>query len=188
MKKFKNIQLAMMITFIGIAAIIFSFQLEKSTQSTPPVHDSSATSSEEAMPELHGLYNVVRVVDGDTIVVDIDGAETKIRFIGVDTPESVNPDKSLNTEQGKIASEFTADMLTGKQIYLEYDTERTDKYGRTLAYVFLSDKFTMVEAELLKSGMAEVMTIEPNSKYALYFEELEAEAKQNKVGFWSESN
>ena len=76
-------------------------------------------------------------------------------------------------------------MLTGKQVYLEYGEEMTDKYGRTLAYVFLSNK-TMVEEELLKSGMAEVLTIEPNSKYASFFEKLEAEAQRNKSGFWSE--
>lgn len=136
-------------------------------------------------PELHGLYDVVRVVDGDTIIVDINGTETRVRLIGIDTPESVNPDTTLNTEQGKSASDFTSALLTGKQVYLEYDEEMTDKYGRTLAYVFLSDK-TMVEEELLRSGMAEVLTIEPNSKYASYFEKLEEEAKRNGSGFWSD--
>ena len=136
-------------------------------------------------PELHGLYNVVRVVDGDTIIVDIDGAETRVRIIGIDTPESVHPDDTLNSERGKVASDYTSALLTGKQVYLEYGEEKTDKYGRTLAYVFLSDK-TMIEAELLKNGMAEVMTIEPNSKYASYFECIEDEAKRNRSGFWSE--
>lgn len=136
-------------------------------------------------PELHGLYNVVRVVDGDTIIVDIDGDETRVRLIGIDTPESVHPDDTLNSERGKIASDFTSELLTGKQVYLEYGEEKTDKYGRTLAYVFLSDK-TMVEEELLRSGMAEVLTIEPNSKYTSFFEKLEAEAQRNKSGFWSE--
>lgn len=136
-------------------------------------------------PELHGLYNVVRVVDGDTIIVDIDGDETRVRLIGIDTPESVHPDDTLNSESGKIALDFTSELLTGKQVYLEYGEEKTDKYDRTLAYVFLSDK-TMIEAELLKNGMAEVMTIEPNSKYASYFECIEDEAKRNRSGFWSE--
>lgn len=139
----------------------------------------------KSAPELHGLYDVVRVVDGDTIIVDIDGAETRVRLIGVDTPESVHPDDTLNSERGKIASDFTSKLLTGKQVYLEYDEEKTDKYDRTLAYVFLSDR-TMVEEELLRSGMAEVLTIEPNSKYASFFEKLEAEAQRNKSGFWSE--
>ena len=139
----------------------------------------------KSAPELHGLYDVVRVVDGDTIIVDIDGAETRVRLIGVDTPESVHPDDTLNSERSQVASDFTSALLTGKQVYLEYGEEKTDKYGRTLAYVFLSDK-TMIEAELLKNGMAEVMTIEPNSKYASYFECIEDEAKRNRSGFWSE--
>ena len=139
----------------------------------------------KSAPELHGLYDVVRVVDGDTIIVDIDGAETRVRLIGVDTPESVHPDDTLNSEHGKIASDFTSALLTGKQVYLEYGEEMTDKYGRTLAYVFLSDK-TMVEEELLASGMAEVLTIEPNSKYASYFQCIEDEAKRSGSGFWSE--
>ena len=139
----------------------------------------------KSAPELHGLYDVVRVVDGDTIIVDIDGAETRVRLIGVDTPESVHPDDTLNSEHGKIASDYTSALLTGKQVYLEYGEEMTDKYGRTLAYVFLSDK-TMVEEELLKSGMAEVLTIEPNSKYASYFQCIEDEAKRSGSGFWSE--
>ena len=95
----------------------------------------------KSAPELHGLYEVVRVVDGDTIIVDIDGTETRVRLIGVDTPESVHPDDTLNSERGKIASDFTSALLTGKQVYLEYDKEMTDKYGRTLAYVFLSNDF-----------------------------------------------
>lgn len=140
---------------------------------------------EHTEPELHGLYDVVRVVDGDTIIVSIEGTDTRVRMIGVDTPESVNPDASKNTENGKIASEWTSKLLTGKQVYLEYDIEKKDKYDRTLAYVFLSDKVTMVEDELLRNGMAEVMTIEPNSKYAAHFEELENQAKRNRIGFWN---
>ncbi len=168
MNQIKRTVKSFFVILILIAAIAIWFYLKGTTD-----------------PELHGLYNVVRVVDGDTIIVDIDGAETRVRLIGIDTPESVHPDDTLNSERGQVASDFTSALLTGKQVYLEYDEEMTDKYGRTLAYVFLSDK-TMIEAELLKNGMAEVMTIEPNSKYASYFEKLEAEAQRNKSGFWSE--
>ena len=140
--------------------------------------------SEDTAPELHGLYDVVRVVDGDTIVVSIDGADTKVRLIGVDTPESVNPDSSKNSESGKIAAEWTTNLLAGEKVYLEYDIEKTDKYGRTLAYVYLSDRTTMVEDELLRNGMAEVMTIQPNTKYAAHFKALENQARESKIGFW----
>ena len=126
---------------------------------------------EESEPQLYGLYDVVRVVDGDTIIVNIDGEETKVRFIGVDTAESVHPDDSKNNENGKEASQWTSDLLTGQQVYLEYDIDKTDDYGRTLAYVYLSDG-RMVQEELLKAGMAELMTIQPNSKYADKFYEI----------------
>ena len=132
-------------------------------------------SEEETKPELHGLYDVVRVVDGDTIIVNIDGEETKVRFIGVDTPESVHPDETKNSKSGKEAYEWTAELLLGQQVYLEYDIDKTDDYGRTLAYVYLSDGKTMVQEELIKSGMAELMTIQPNSKYANRFYEVNGE-------------
>lgn len=144
-----------------------------------------SSESEQPVAALYGLYDVVRVVDGDTIIVDIDGEKTRVRFIGVDTPESVNPDKSLNTVQGAIAADYTKELLTGKQVYLEYDKEHTDKYDRVLAYVYLSDGETMVETELINSGMARTMAIEPNTKYASYFEQLEAAAVEKKIGIWS---
>ena len=168
-----------MLIITGIAAICcFSCDYQFA-----PVYVSSE--SEQPVAKLYGLYDVVRVVDGDTIIVDRDGKETRIRFIGVDTPESVNPDESLNSEQGAIAADFTKKLLTGQQVYLEYDKERTDKYDRVLAYVYLSDGETMVETELLNSGMARTMTIEPNTKYAIYFEQLEAAAAEKKIGIWS---
>src|SRR4030066_595806 len=79
-----------------------------------------------------------RVIDGDTIVVTIGGQEEKVRLIGVDTPETVHPNKPVEYF-GKEASEFTRRMVEGKQVSLEYDWQRKDKYGRTLAYVYLKD-------------------------------------------------
>jgi micrococcal nuclease len=121
------------------------------------------------LPELYGEYPVIRVVDGDTIVVSIDGTDTKVRFIGIDTPESVHPDKSKNTPDGKAAFEYTARLLDGKSVCLEYDAERLDSYGRTLAYVWLDD--VMVNRLLLKQGYAVPLTIAPNTRYAEEFEE-----------------
>lgn len=125
-------------------------------------------------PCLYGLYDVVRVIDGDTIIVNIEGEEITVRFIGVDTAESVHPDEHRNSEQGKEASKWTSDLLSGQQVYLEYDVDKTDDYGRTLAYVYLSDGITMVQEELLKAGMAELMTIQPNVLYADKFFEIKS--------------
>ena len=135
--------------------------------------------------ELSGPYEVVRVVDGDTIIVDISGEDTRVRLIGIDTPESV-ADESVkeNTEEGKEASEYTTNLLEGKTVYLEYDQEILDEYGRTLCYVYLHDRNTMVNEILLKNGYARTMTIEPNTKYKERLAAAELFAKETKTGFW----
>lgn len=186
----KKRKAAVMTALFGCAIIAVSFVLQKSGFGKRDHYSNGVViyyQSEDTEPKLYGLYDVVRVVDGDTIVVSIDGTDTKIRMIGVDTPESVDPDKSQNTAEGEIASQWTKDHLSEKQVYLEYDVQKTDKYGRTLAYVYLDDKTTMVQDELLRNGLAEVMTVLPNSKYAAHFEEIEKQARKNKVGFWSEN-
>lgn len=136
---------------------------------------------------------LVRVVDGDTYCIDlnsVDGDEekgTKVRIIGVDTPESVAPSdyRKDNTEEGKTVSEIVkSTWLAGDTVYLEYDVSDTDRYGRTLAYVYLHDG-TMAEQWLLKNGYANVATYAPNVKYADYFAALAHEAAENKVGLWN---
>ena len=131
-----------------------------------------------------GPYEVVHISDGDTITVMIDDHETVIRLIGVDTPESVDPDKTKNCEEGKTASDFTASLLSNQYVYLEYDEEKTDRYGRTLAYVYLNQK--MVEEILLEEGMAKVMIIEPNDRYEEMLKKAEYTARENNKGFWAE--
>ena len=141
-----------------------------------------STASDE---RLLGPYRVEHVVDGDTIIVNIDGAETKVRLIGIDTPESV-ADESYkeNTPEGDEASEYTTNLLSGNSVYLEYDAETQDAYGRTLCYVFLSDKKTMVNELILKNGYARTMVIEPNTKYQTRLAAAELAAKQSGEGFW----
>lgn len=117
-----------------------------------------------------------RVVDGDTIVVILNGKKEKVRMIGIDTPESVHPDKSRNTPMGKIASKYTRDNLEGKYVRLETDVQERDKYGRILAYVYLDDK--MFNKTLLEEGLAKTMTIPPNVKYVDDFKRIEEE-RQN---------
>lgn len=138
----------------------------------------------KSVMELHGPYGIVRVVDGDTVVVDIDGANTKVRLLGIDTPESVHPSKKRNTQEGKQASDWVKNLLSGKTIYLEYDVGKTDRYGRTLAYVYLDDQTTMVNRLLLQNGLAQIMTIQPNSRYANEFHRLQVAARQEGKGFW----
>ncbi|MGN0166278.1 MAG: thermonuclease family protein [Lachnospiraceae bacterium] len=128
------------------------------------------------------LYEVVRVKDGDTIVIDCNGENFTIRLIGIDAPESVHPDADKNTSQGEIASEFMKETLEGKSVSLEFDEELYDRYDRLLAYVYLEDE--MLNALLLKKGYAKVTIYEPNHKYEDYFLSLQDVAKLKKTGFW----
>lgn len=130
---------------------------------------------------------VVRVVDGDTYVLEISGEETKVRLIGVDTPESVAPADygKENTEEGKEVSDIVKDKIkAGDVLTVEYDVSPTDKYGRTLAYLYFEDG-KMVQEWLLENGYAQCMTIQPNSKYSAHFAEIQHEAAENKVGLWN---
>jgi micrococcal nuclease len=124
---------------------------------------------------------VTRVVDGDTVEATVDGQTEDIRYIGVDTPESVKPDTPVQCYALK-ASHFNEDLVEGKTVRLEYDAEQRDVYGRLLAYVYLGDEF--VNAELVKRGYARTLTIPPNTDHAELFARLEREASADERGLW----
>jgi micrococcal nuclease len=130
---------------------------------------------------------VKEVVDGDTFRVD-DGSEKglKIRLIGVDAPESRKTGRKEIGYYGEEAKQFLTHMLTGKRVRLEYDVERLDMYGRTLAYVYLENN-TFVNAELMKHGYAMVMTVPPNVKYAEKFIKLQKKAIAKNRGLWGKT-
>lgn len=129
------------------------------------------------------LYQVLRVVDGDTIEIDYHGDKEKVRLIGVDTPESVHPDAEKNTDYGKIAAEFTKEQLEGQLVALEFDVEPRDKYGRLLAYVYLDGE--MFNSTLLLQGHAMVATFPPNVKYVDLFVSQQQAAREAAVGLWA---
>lgn len=126
------------------------------------------------------LRTVARVIDGDTI--QMEGGE-RVRLIGVDTPETVHPSKPVEIF-GKEASDFTRRILEGKKVRLEYDQERKDKYGRTLAYVYLEDG-TFINAEIIKQGFGFVYTQFP-FKYLNEFRNYERQARERGAGLWGE--
>jgi micrococcal nuclease len=140
---------------------------------------------EEARGDLAGPYPVTRVVDGDTIVVSIAGEENKVRLIGVDTPESVHSDESQNVPYGQISSDFTRNALEGQQVYLEYDVEPNDQYGRILAYVWLDD--VMFNKTLLMEGHAVLATYPPNVRYVDEFTDLQTQARNDGNGLWADT-
>lgn len=126
-------------------------------------------------------YKVLRVVDGDTIVIDYKGKEEKVRFIGVDTPETKHPEKGVEF-YGKEAYQFTKSLLEGEKVSLKFDVQKRDKYGRLLAYVYKGDIF--VNELLVKEGYARVLTVPPNVKYAEHFLSLERKARAEGKGLW----
>lgn len=130
------------------------------------------------------LY-VQRVIDGDTI--ELNNGE-KVRLIGVDTPETVHPGKPVEY-YGKEASNFTRNLCEGKKVRLEYDWQKADKYGRTLAYVFIidDDKETFLNAELIKQGYAHAYTKYPfKDDYMKAFREYERNARNLDIGLWKQ--
>ncbi|WP_276131828.1 thermonuclease family protein [Polluticoccus soli] len=130
------------------------------------------------------LHEVTKVIDGDTFWID---DNEKVRLIGVDAPESRNTGHKKIGYYGKEAKEFLKSYLTGKRVQLKYDVTRTDKYQRTLAYVYLEDG-TFLNAELIKLGYAMVYTVPPNVKYADQFLDLQREARENSRGLWGKED
>jgi len=127
---------------------------------------------------------VTRVIDGDTFVIlNNDGSDEKIRLTGVNAPESRNTGKKKKEEFGIESKAFLTKFLTGKSVRLEFDVQKTDRYGRTLAYVYLEDG-TFLNEYLVKEGYAQVATFPPNVKYKDTFIAAQRYARENKTGLW----
>ena len=190
------------LTFLLCVALIVGIGFAcRNLHEAKPVESTTVTATVSQQTSQNSTQTekatVVRVVDGDTLVTsNASGQEQKVRLIGVNTPESVSSDETKNCAEGKEASAYTKSVLTpGKTVYLEYDAGRTDKYGRTLAYVWLDNSANttslnelsshMFNAMLLAKGFANTMEIEPNVKYALSFELIKQQAQNNQAGFWS---
>ena len=122
---------------------------------------------------------IVRSVDGDTVAARINGKEERIRYIGIDTPETYGKAEYYGAE----ASEFNRRLVEGQRVRLELDIEKYDRYGRLLAYVFLTDG-TFVNAALMREGFARKLSIPPNVKYSDLFVKLEREAREEGRGLW----
>lgn len=148
--------------------------------------ENNTKTSVQTSQVIDGEYKVVSVTDGDTFEINYNGTKTKVRLIGVDTPESVHPNSKKNNEYGEEASKYTKSLLEGKTVKLEFDVSPQDKYGRLLAYVYLENG-EMLNEKLLKEGYAQVATYPPNVKYVENFKAIQKEARENKVGFWSKS-
>lgn len=125
------------------------------------------------------LLTVTRIIDGDTVVLN-DGRT--VRYLGMDTPESVDPKKPVQC-LAEAASAKNKELVLGQYVSLIYDQEKIDKYGRTLAYVFVGDNF--INLELVDLGLARAYPYAPNYAHRQDFADAQSRAQQNKVGLWS---
>jgi micrococcal nuclease len=136
------------------------------------------------------LAIVTRVVDGDTFHADHRGRYVDVRLIGVHTPETVAPGKPIECF-GPEASAFTESTLEGQRVWLEFDADRTDPYGRTLAYVWVrveapdgTARAALFNRQLVADGYATVETVPPDTRYASRFEAAERYAREHNLGLW----
>jgi len=145
---------------------------------SPTIVADDEVSDKESVTDLHF---VTRVVDGDTILVDINGKEKRVRYIGIDAPESVRPDHPVECF-GNEASEYNRSLVEGKWVRLERDVSDTDKFGRLLRYIFIDD--SLVNLKLVSNGYANAVTYQPDVKYNKTFLEAEKEARIKEKGLW----
>lgn len=126
-----------------------------------------------------GLVKVTRIIDGDTVEIE---TGQKVRYIGINAPESVTPGKPVGC-YGREASDKNKELVEGKEVRLEKDISETDRYGRVLRYVYVGDVF--VNDNLVRSGYAQVSTYPPDVKYQDQFRQSEKYARENNLGLWN---
>jgi micrococcal nuclease len=127
---------------------------------------------------------VLRVVDGDTVHVRVGERVEKVRYIGVNTPELHHPRKG-EEPGGREAHAVNRRLVEGRRVRLELDVQSHDRHGRLLAYVWAGE--TMVNAELVRLGYAQVMTVPPNVRHQALFLKLQREARDARRGLWRQA-
>lgn len=154
------------------------------TTPTPVALENAAIATNSAALGIEGEKALVtKVIDGDTI--DLENGKT-VRFIGMDTPETVDPRRPVGCF-GKEASNETKKLLSGKVVILQKDVSEEDKYGRLLRYIYLpldNGQILFVDDYLVREGFARVLTYPPDVKYDGQLREAERQAKVNKKGLW----
>lgn len=157
---------------LALAALVLAL-------SSPPLAPTPAAAQRPvAVRSLVG--EVVRVVDGDTILVRLGERVEKVRYIGIDTPEVGGRG---GPEPGAAeAAALNRALVEGRRVRLELDVQERDRYGRLLAYVWVGD--LMVNAELVRRGYAQVMTVPPNVRHQALFRRLQRDARQAGRGLW----
>lgn len=129
---------------------------------------------------------VVRVVDGDTIIVELGGREERVRYIGIDAPESVQPEQPVECF-GPEAADANAELVDGESVHLLRDVTDRDRFGRLLRYVYVGgdeDDGTLVNLELVRNGYAEAVSYEPDVSRQNDLDGAERDARDEGLGMW----
>lgn len=163
--------------------------INNSSQTTPSLDNSQVApvtpSEEQPAADNATYYEISRVVDGDTIEVTIDGSKKKVRLIGVDTPETVDPRKTVQCF-GSEASSYVKNLLDGKKVALETDSTQgdVDRYNRLLRYVFLPDGID-VGKQIISEGYGHEYTFNLPYKYQSQYKQAQKQAQGRSAGLWS---
>lgn len=180
-------KIAFISSIVCLVLFIVSFGItdvfhEPESPKTETVSKQQAKPTPKTKLNPYQTGTVTKVIDGDTIEVNLNGKIEKVRMLLIDTPETVHPNQPVQP-YGKEASDFTQKLLLNKEVKLEKDQEDKDKYGRLLRYIYVEDQ--SVQELLLTEGLARVAVYPPNTKYEQKYRELQDQAKAKKIGIWS---
>lgn len=156
---------------------------EPSTPASPPPPAPPPPPPARPRPQLPGGEDsvVARIVDGDTLVV---AGGVRVRLIGIDTPETKDPRRGVQCFGAEAARRLGELTPPGSAVRLVHDVERTDRYGRTLAYLYRLPDGLFVNAALVRDGFATVATYPPNVAFAEQFVALQRQAREEGAGLW----
>jgi len=175
------------LTLVLIATFLFDGDVVVNPKTLPESATATAASPSSAHPtSLDDFHPVIKVVDGDTVVVQIEGRATTLRIIGLDTPETVDPRRTVQCF-GKEASDMAKILLTGKRIRIETDESQgeRDKYGRTLAYIYMENG-VLFNRYMIAEGYGYEYTYDLPYRYQAVFKAAEVSARAAKKGLWSD--
>jgi len=180
-KQYNFLPLSLHLLIIGFILFISCSNQTNETNTS----DSKSGQEVFALGTSGDTCNVYKVVDGDTFWgKTADGRQIKVRLIGIDAPETRNTAKKPAVPFGKVSKKYLNDLIIDKKVILNYDIDKTDRWGRALAYVYIENGL-FVNEDMIRYGYAVVMTVPPNVRFSDRFIRLQREAREAGRGMWA---
>lgn len=179
----RYLQISALLIFLGLGLVWLGLKPIPVVENKPIIENTPIATSSAVFGVAGEQAVVAKVVDGDTL--DLENGQV-VRFIGIDTPETVDPRRPVGCF-GKEASNEVKGLLTNKTVILQKDVSEVDKYKRLLRYVYLpldNGQILFVNDYLIREGFAKVLTYPPDVKYNEQFRQAEREAREQKRGLW----